>query len=386
MTCDEAREAFSELYDGILSGSRLVELSRHLDGCAACRAEWDAFRMTVRGVAGLGLEEPPLDFAVRVRQQVKAPPWWTRAAHAIFVPLRVKIPIHAAALVVLALAGLLVYQRTGQPPRPAPPRAVAPAPSAPPAPAAAPAPVEAPAAPATASKSPVAGGTVKRIEPAPPPPFPTVSPKTEAKLQAPSRIEKAQQPAARVQESAQAERRVAAPDLSAGPSASEQAKVNRLQTGPPPPPPMPEGMAARAEPAKPVGTMASAPPAAGSADTLFSEAMTAYVRQEYEKSIEDLRAFLTRDPTDRRAADARFFLAEAYFAIGRYADAVTEYGTFLRDYPGSPKVPQARFREGTARLAAGDRSGCQTLREALERYPRSREAAAAKATLAAHCP
>ena len=39
MNCPEAREAFSDLYDGALSGPPLADLSRHLDGCPVCQAE-----------------------------------------------------------------------------------------------------------------------------------------------------------------------------------------------------------------------------------------------------------------------------------------------------------------------------------------------------------
>jgi predicted anti-sigma-YlaC factor YlaD len=76
MNCPEAREAFSDLYDGALSGPPLADLSRHLDGCPACRAEWAAFRRAMHALQDLGSEEPSHGFAARVAERIEAPRWW----------------------------------------------------------------------------------------------------------------------------------------------------------------------------------------------------------------------------------------------------------------------------------------------------------------------
>src|SRR3990172_2536972 len=112
MTCDEAREAFSDLYDEALSGPPLVTITQHLASCTACRAEWAAFQKAMRAVSGLGGAEPSPGFAARVRQGIEAPTRWQRAVHWLFFPLRVKVPIQALALVLVAFAGLLIYQRS----------------------------------------------------------------------------------------------------------------------------------------------------------------------------------------------------------------------------------------------------------------------------------
>lgn len=75
MTCDEAREAFSDFYDNTLSGPPLAALTRHLETCPACGMEWAAFQRAVRAVADLGSAEPSPGFAARVRQRLEAPPW-----------------------------------------------------------------------------------------------------------------------------------------------------------------------------------------------------------------------------------------------------------------------------------------------------------------------
>jgi tol-pal system protein YbgF len=125
---------------------------------------------------------------------------------------------------------------------------------------------------------------------------------------------------------------------------------------------------------------------AGTADDLFSTAATEFAAQNYDGAIEHFGAFLVQYPKDRRAPDARFFLAEAYRAQRRYAQAGAEYDAFLSQYPGHRKAPDALYRQGETRLDLGDAAGCRILRDALNRYPGVREATTAREILAARCP
>jgi tol-pal system protein YbgF len=129
----------------------------------------------------------------------------------------------------------------------------------------------------------------------------------------------------------------------------------------------------------------SAPPRR-SAEELFSSAVTEFATERYEPAVADLRAFLAQHPSDGRAPDARFLLADAYRAQGRYAEAGAEFETFLRHYPRHPKAPLALYRQGEVRILLGDQSGCSILRDAVSRYPDVPEAATARETLSARCP
>lgn len=112
MTCDEAREAFSDHYDATLTGAPLAALIRHLEECAACRGEWTAFQRAVQAVTSLGSAEPSPGFAARVRQRVEAPSGWQRLVEWLFLPVHVKMPIQALTLFLVAFAGLLIYQQS----------------------------------------------------------------------------------------------------------------------------------------------------------------------------------------------------------------------------------------------------------------------------------
>jgi TolA-binding protein len=123
-----------------------------------------------------------------------------------------------------------------------------------------------------------------------------------------------------------------------------------------------------------------------SADELYFDALADSARQRYDRSIEHFRAFIDQHPRDTRVPEARLRLADAYVAERRLAEAVQEYETLIREFPGSPLLPAALFKLGQARLDLGDRSGCQALRNLTVRYPQAPEAALARETLSARCP
>ena len=474
MTCDEAREAYSDLYDGHLSGPPLVALDRHLEGCAACRAEWDEFLKAIQVVAELGTAEPSPGFAARVRQRIEAPAWWQRAVRAAFFPLPVKIPIQAVAVALVAFTAVMLFQKSPEiqremqyaapagptaesyPPAAAakaagekrevekapedrrdakleadalrstaaPERQAAPGEGAPPAAKTAPAqekdqdradsmrgsldrpktPADQPPPPAGRPEPPPAAPAQQPAAPPPaalPSPAPVPRPpslfrdevKELGKVAVPAEAEKTKEPPAGTrakradQEAPGARLRRSAPSPatpgraiapSQAPVAPPAGVAGSAPT--PRPPAAREQVRAQVQEGRPVSIQA------GSADDLYSAAITEYARQQYDPAIESFRAFLTQHPRDARVADARFRLGDAYFAQQRYNEAIPEFEAVVRQYPGSPHSRTALFRQGLARLAVGDPAGCQILRDAVSRYPQAAEAAQARETLAARCP
>ena len=383
MNCPEAREAFSDLYDGTLSGPSLEGVSQHLDGCPACRAEWVAFRRAMHALKDLGDEEPSPGFAARVAERIEAPRWWQRAAAALVFPLRVKLPIHAAALVLLGLAGLWVSQRSPEFQRAAVEHAPAATQRAAPVPQAAPPVVPPTAAKKTEAEARPSAPSPKTVAPQKPASPPAGVGKVEGPVATPEDKDVAHAPPARME----AARPMVAPPAAALPQAQDEvAQPGRLQSPPPPP-----DASAKAEPTSEPRSGVSgterptSTPARRSVDDLYSSAVTKFSAQRYEPAIDDLRAFLAQHPDDGRAPDARFLLADAYRAQGRYAEAGAEFETFLRQYPEHRRAPVALYRQGEIRLLLGDQSGCSILRDALNRYPEVREAAAARETLSARC-
>ncbi len=380
MTCHEARDAFSDLYDNALSGAPLVTITQHLASCPDCRAEWAAFRRAMQAVSDLGGAEPSPGFAFRVRQRAEAPSWWRRTVQSLFLPLHVKLPIQALALVLVAFAGLLLYQRSPELRRAAEPQPAAPPPVARQAPA--------PAAP------PTPGETAQQEE----------SAKAQAGTPKGERADRWAAPtdggAPPPQASLDAEKDRAASAL------RDEAKELGEKAAPPEPPKAAEppqesrpgtpesGIAGRSlrqsapapaqSPARAKEAEISSTPTK-SADELYSAARTDMDSQRYDRAIDSLRAFMAQNPRDARIADARLRLADVYVAQRRYTEAVAEYAALAREFPDSPLIPTALYRQAQALLAAGDQAGCRMLQDAADRYPQSPEAALARETLSTRC-
>ena len=122
------------------------------------------------------------------------------------------------------------------------------------------------------------------------------------------------------------------------------------------------------------------------ADALYATGLSHLADGKYERSIDDFRAFLGQYSQDPRVPDARLRLGEAYFGQSRYTEALQEYGTLVQQFPSSPLVPTALFLQAQTRLAQGDRSGCQVLRDIVDRYPQTPEATSAQQVLSTRCP
>ncbi|MGD0266057.1 MAG: tetratricopeptide repeat protein [Candidatus Methylomirabilota bacterium] len=406
MRCDEARRVFSELYDEALSGAPLVTVTQHLASCPACRAEWANFRKAMQAVADLGTAEPSPGFAARVRRRLEAPSRWRRVLRWIFLPLHVKVPIQAAAVLLLAFAGLLLYQRSPELRRAIEPSQIPSPPVAREAPA--PAPPPAGGEPARKEEGPAPQAETPKATQAEPaaPPMAAVPPPTQGALEA-GRERGASSPPTGTSELWKTTLPSESPR---GEGSSQDSRAKSAEPGIAPgplqqyaPAPAPSGGAgAPAQPsAKSLAVPPSAPrpsaalaptkeaqtsaPQAKPADVLYGTGLTELADGKFDRAVDSFRAFLARYPQDARVPDARLRLGEAYFGQGRYAEALQEYEAVAQQFPSGPQVPTALYLQAQVRLAQGDRSGCQLLREVADLYPQAPEAASARQVLAARC-
>jgi len=58
MTCEEMKPLLMAYLDGEIDTGDIERVRQHLAGCAACRAELDAFRSLVRETQGMRIREP----------------------------------------------------------------------------------------------------------------------------------------------------------------------------------------------------------------------------------------------------------------------------------------------------------------------------------------
>lgn len=107
MRCEQIQERLSEYIEGLLDHENHTAMQNHLAFCPRCQAEVQTLTRGIRAVADLPSIEPPPGFSqkvmARIRQEAEKPRLWQH----LFLPIRVKIPIHAMAL--LLIAGLAVY-------------------------------------------------------------------------------------------------------------------------------------------------------------------------------------------------------------------------------------------------------------------------------------
>ncbi|HTO12630.1 MAG TPA: zf-HC2 domain-containing protein [Candidatus Binatia bacterium] len=112
MTCAETREQFSARADDALSAAARAALEVHLAGCPECRREWQRFAATVGLLRAVEPARAPAGFADRVLAAARPEPWYRRLARGLLVPWPVKLPLEAAALVMVAALTVLIFQRS----------------------------------------------------------------------------------------------------------------------------------------------------------------------------------------------------------------------------------------------------------------------------------
>jgi eukaryotic-like serine/threonine-protein kinase len=128
--------------------------------------------------------------------------------------------------------------------------------------------------------------------------------------------------------------------------------------------PTPAGRTFRPAAAPPAAVVAAPESAAGSASELPADKTRARASAEGKKALAEARAAFERDDFSRAISEGRAavaagegaahaILGAAYFKVGRYDDAVREYGEALRLEPGNPALAK---RVEIARRAAGRRA------------------------------
>ena len=170
MTCHDTRELLSALLDEALDARERADVQAHLEGCADCRRELDGLRSTTSLLSRVERARAPVGFVNKVMGEVHPVPWYQRLSRMVFLPLSVKLPIEAGAMVVIALLGVYLLQSTPElkdaarfdPPAVTSRPEAPPAPPAPAPPASAPAPARERDAKLKSGAPPASGGDRER--------------------------------------------------------------------------------------------------------------------------------------------------------------------------------------------------------------------------------
>ena len=112
MTCPETRELLSAWLDQALDAREGEEVEVHLAGCPDCRHELESLRSTVSLLSRVEHVRAPVGFVNKVMADAYPPPWYQRLGRLVFLPLSVKLPLEAGAMVVIAILGVYLLQST----------------------------------------------------------------------------------------------------------------------------------------------------------------------------------------------------------------------------------------------------------------------------------
>lgn len=111
MNCEEVQEQLSDLLDKSLEIERSQEIQEHLVACSVCSAEMASLAEYQQLMSNLPVIEPPAGFTARVMAEVREtahpPTLWER----LFLPLRIRIPLQATAVVLIAALAAYIYQK-----------------------------------------------------------------------------------------------------------------------------------------------------------------------------------------------------------------------------------------------------------------------------------
>jgi tol-pal system protein YbgF len=102
----------------------------------------------------------------------------------------------------------------------------------------------------------------------------------------------------------------------------------------------------------------------------FGIAMAYLKQRAFENAEKGFVRFLEKNPKDRLAPDATYFLGESLFLRGRHREAAEQYLKIPTQYPSSQRAPEALLRLGQSLGALGAKEqACATFGEITRKYP-----------------
>jgi hypothetical protein len=114
MNCPEVQTQLSEFLEKSLDAIRMKSIETHLNSCPVCRNEATGLSDCVRQVAELPIIELPVGFAQRVMAHVREIEVEPRGWQRFIAAFRATVPIQAAAVVMIAVLAVLLYQKETQ--------------------------------------------------------------------------------------------------------------------------------------------------------------------------------------------------------------------------------------------------------------------------------
>ncbi|MFN3792492.1 tol-pal system protein YbgF [Massilia sp.] len=128
------------------------------------------------------------------------------------------------------------------------------------------------------------------------------------------------------------------------------------------------------------GQVASVLPSEKSA---YDSATALFQSGDYKGATSALQDFVRRYPESAYAANAQYWLGNAWYALGDYKKAIAAQEVVTTTYAGSPKAPDAMLNIGSSyALLKDNKNARKALQQLVSKYPESSAARTAKDRLA----
>ncbi len=123
-------------------------------------------------------------------------------------------------------------------------------------------------------------------------------------------------------------------------------------------------------------------PEMGSEQESYALAKKTFDDGDKENARIQFENFITKYPDSKNADNARFWIADSYYAEKWYEKAILEYQKVLENYPDSNKTAAARLKQGYSFAELGETANARLiLKELIKRHPDSNEAKYARTKL-----
>lgn len=125
-------------------------------------------------------------------------------------------------------------------------------------------------------------------------------------------------------------------------------------------------------------------PQAGSAEQAYTSALNNYRTRELGQAVLEFMDFISKFPKHQLAANAQYWIGEAYYAQRDYQQALIEFQKMIEQYAKGDKVPDALLKIGLCYRALHDPGRAQeTWQRLLQDYPGSEAARKARSFMQA---
>jgi tol-pal system protein YbgF len=115
----------------------------------------------------------------------------------------------------------------------------------------------------------------------------------------------------------------------------------------------------------------------------YDAALGLFKAGDYKTAATALQDFVRQFPASGYAANAQYWLGNAYYAQRDCKSAIAAQQLVIKNYPDSPKAADAMLNIASCQTELKDKAAKKTLQELIKQYPDSSAAATAKERLGA---